>query len=200
MKKLILLSILSIIAMSCSSKVQRTKYSDKNMRVMVNPEGLEHANYMNLQTALVSTNTWTVLDRASGLKAVQTEQNMLHRYQNDRFEDREKFAHWGKLYGVGAVIVAYSDCRFSTSSWNNTVTVRRCSLYLNLVDANTGEVMVGVTDSVTIPRGSNPDWSESVEKLVEAYPKYFEENKNHKKLEEYKKESERRAISQNKGW
>lgn len=183
----ILSLVLLVMLASCATK--RTRYSDKNMRVMVDPNGLSHTDYMNLQSALVQANIWTVLDRSAGLQAVKKEQENLHQTQHDRYEDQEKFAHWGKLYGVGAVIVAHSECQNRPNTWNITELKNYCRLFINLVDANTGEVIVAVQEEDSAPFMARPEWDDAVAELGDEYPKYFKEVKLHDKLLEYKQES-----------
>lgn len=195
MKTIIIIATMFIL---CSCATKRTKYSDKNMRVMVDPSGLNMTDYTNLQTALVQSNVWTVLDRSRGLAAVKTEQERLHQHDHDRHDPREKFAHWGKLYGVGAVIVAHSECHNRPNQWNITELRNYCRLFLNLVDANTGEVIVAVNDEDKAPFMSNPEWDEIVEGLVDAYPKYFEKMKLNDKLLEYKEESLQNSNKQDR--
>lgn len=187
MKSTIILAALLILC-SCSS-TKRTKYSDKNMRIMVDPSGLDSRTYARVQTALARTGVWTVLDRASGLRAAMREQNQLHVYNHDRYAAREKFAHWGKLYGVGAIVVASQDCQNRVATWNNTMLKTYCNLFINLIDANTGEVIVAVEDEDDTNFLGQPDWNEIVEMLVEAYPKKFEKEVLDERLVEYKEES-----------
>jgi hypothetical protein len=156
---------------------------------MVDPSGISMTDYANLQTALVQTNVWTVLDRARGIAAIKHEQEQLHKYNHDRYDPREKFAHWGKLYGVGAVVVAHSECKNRPNQWNVTELKNYCRLFLNLVDANTGEVIVAVNGEDKAEFMSSPEWDDVVEELVEVYPKYFKDVELHEKLLEYKEES-----------
>lgn len=186
MKSTILL-VLLLTLVSCASK--RTKYSDKNMRVMIDTEGLDMADYNNLQSALVRSNVWTVLDRSRGLAAVKREQEELHKYNHDRYDAREKFAHWGKLYGVGSVIVGHSECHNRPNTWNMSQLKNYCKMYLSLVDANTGEVLVSVNGEDAADFMARPDWSDLVAELIETYPKYFEEKQTDQRLLDYKKES-----------
>ena len=186
MKSILIIAVLFTLA-SCATK--RTKFSDKNMRIMVDSSGLNMSDYTSLQTALVQSNVWTVLDRSRGLAAVKNEQEQLHQYNSDRYEPSEKFAHWGKLYGVGAVIVAHSECHNRPNQWNTTELSNYCRLFVNLIDANTGEVIVAVSGNDKASFMSNPEWGDIVEELVDSYPKYFKEAKLHEKLLEYKEDS-----------
>lgn len=192
MFKLVQCIIILVIVAACSS-AQRTKFSDKNMRVMINPEGLSEVEYMNIQNKLVELDSFTVIDRSRAIEAIKKEQSETHVENKDRYENSEKFSHWGKLYGVGSVIVAHSSCQNRPDSWNVTDLKNHCKLYISLVDSNTAEVIVSAKSEYKSEFMQQPDWDETIEKLVSLYPKYFNEHKIDKKLKEYKEESERLA-------
>lgn len=185
---------MSLVACSSNPEKYRTKFTDKNMRLMVDPASLSTENYVRLQTALVQQQMWTVLDRKSGLEAIKKEQEELHKKNSDRYLDKEKFAHWGKLYGVGAVVVGHTQCFFKSKLFSLNIKDYYCDQMINLVDANSGEVILGVeggqfTDGPEIA----PDWKEMAMKLADAYPKRFERVPVSEKLETYKAESEEEA-------
>ncbi|MGE0634516.1 MAG: hypothetical protein AB7O96_19020, partial [Pseudobdellovibrionaceae bacterium] len=72
--KSITLFLMTIAMVGCSSTPEkRTKFSDKNMRLMIDPASITPENYARLQTALVSQDMWVVLDRAAGLEAIKKE-------------------------------------------------------------------------------------------------------------------------------
>ena len=181
----------------CSSAPEkRTKYSDRTKRIMIDPATISPENYARLQTALVQQEMWVVLDRAAGLEAIKKEQETLHRTSTDRYEDRNKFSLWGRLYGVGAVISSHSQC-FLKKSWYDPKGEYYCSQFLNLIDANTGEVILGVeggeyTDGPDAP----PDWKVIAGKLAEAYPKEFKRVPTSERMDNYKAESEEAARRQ----
>ena len=153
-----------------------------------------------------------MIDRAQGMQAVIKEQERLHRNQTDRFEDKEKWAHWGKLYGVGAIVVAHAQCYKNKTWWNNTQSRNYCQQFLSLVDANTGEVIVAVEgandapDTIEAQFQVAPDWDEVTQKFVESYPKeyvprsYAESLQNYQGLsaEEAQRQKERQPASENK--
>ena len=195
--KLLLAIFLSISLVSCASKRTRTKYSDKSLRVMVDPKSAGSKNHTKVQSAIVQSGMFTVVDRFSGYQAVQQEQNRAYIRNPDRFANNQKFAHWGKLYGVGAVVIAKSQCRWAKNPWRGQI-VSRCELFLSLVDANTGEVVVSVRDEKDSPSGANPNWEDAVFKLSEAYPKHFTKKAINKRLKNYMKESEERYKSYEK--
>lgn len=191
---IILLLSLSLGLTSCSSVVKRTKYTDKNMRIMVDPDSFEPEEHVRLQHALVDSGKWVVIDRAQGMKAIQKEQERLHRDQVDRFDDRQKWAHWGRLYGVGAVVIGHIQCtkklNFWMTSWKND-----CQQFINLVDANTGEVITAIEHRDEFDADLATDWTVAVNKLNEAYPKdYSSAGIKHEKLIQYEDESAERAL------
>lgn len=201
MKISLFFTVFALILTSCSS-VKRTKYSDKNMRIMVDPQSLNSSNLMKLQTSLVSTDKWTVIDRHLGFEAIKKEQERLHRYESDRYDPKNKFAHWGKMYGVGAVVTASVECRSERSFWNNTQMIKVCKQYLNLVDANTGEIVLGVShEEESSSYQSYPEWDEVVAKMSEVYPKYFTKKKIHERLKRYQQQSlehsQQQIVTQN---
>ena len=167
------------------------------MRIMVDPASINPENYARIQTALVQQEMWTVLDRLSGLQAIKHEQEELHRTSTDRYDDKEKYSHWGKLYGVGAVIVAHTQCFRKATFWNPQGNNYYCSQFLNLVDANSGEVLIGVEGGEWAEaQNVAPDWKEVVQKLAEAYPKNFGREPSSERIDLYKKESQEAAVRQ----
>ncbi|MGE9746234.1 CsgG/HfaB family protein [Bdellovibrio bacteriovorus] len=193
MKNAILILSLFILATGCSSKEKRTKFSDKSMRIMIDSASISAKEYAKLQTALVANGSFIILDRSKGLKAIKEEQDMLHRKSIDRFEDREKFALYGKLYGAGAVVVANVQCR-DISYW--TGMGHECQQSINLMDTSTGEVITAVENTVKTDWGTVASWDEAVTKLVDAYPKDFKSEPITARLMEYKAESQEEALRQ----
>lgn len=194
MKLFFLIFLLGVFLCGCTSNPPRTKFSDKNMRVMLYPRGIDAGHYASIQSALVQSDVWVVLDRAQGLEAIKEEQNTIHRNETDRYEDSEKFSHWGRLYGVGAVVVAHAQCSNRAGEWKQNELRTYCTQYLNLVDANTGEVVISVDAKNDSVYGEIPDWKEIVNKLADTYPKYFTREKITERLEKYKEESKERAL------
>jgi hypothetical protein len=191
-----ILIISSLVLLSaCSSTEVRTKFTDKNMRLMVDPDKVDEAQHVRIQTALVKADRWTVIDRKDGFSAIKKEQDREHRNDSDRFSDQEKWAQWGQLYGVGAILVPHVDCYLKQSLFTPRLS-KHCVQFLRLVDANTAEVILAVEGESSSVESDTPDWYEVVEKLGEEYPRQFTENKISERLRRYKKESEKRAIAQ----
>lgn len=187
--------IFFLLLVSCSFPEKRTKFSDKNMRIFLYPRTLKSDDYVRLQSALIKADVWSILDRKDGYAATLNEQERLHRHKADRFSDEEKFAHWAKLHGAGAVIVGNIQCTYSQSIWRSKP-INKCYQALNIVDTNTGEIVVGVDGNNTSPIGERPDWEEVVQKLIDIYPKHFTEEKISERLHRYKLESKEEAQRQ----
>lgn len=193
----------AVLSFGCSSKkIARNKFSDKNLRVCIDPTNLDANNYARLQMALVKSEAFFVIDRAKGLQAIKREQEMLHRNEVDRFEDKNKWSLWGKLHGCGAIIVGQAQCHKVQDNWNTAKSKTRCQQFLQLVDANTGAVRVsaeGESDSDSTFDSYAmlaPDWEKAVESLVEAYPKWFESEDYAKSIQIYQATAEEEARRQ----
>lgn len=190
--------ILTALCMfGCSSAVKRTKYSDKTMRVLIDPSSIDSSNHVAIQQALVETGKFFVVDRSKAFAAIVHEQNRQHTSMSDRFEDREKYAQWGKMYGAGGVITAHVQC--ANNGTGNIVTTAfhlatlatmwseyRCSQFLEVIDTATTEVVASIKYDIKADTTKNLDWSDAVEALVDSYPEIFEDVKNHRVLETYK--------------
>lgn len=193
---------LVLVFAGCSSEQKRTRFTDKNMRVMIDPDSISIESYVRIQKALVETGAFAVIDRSKGMNAIKKEQERLHRNEVDRFADREKWAQWGRLYGVGAIVVAHDQCYNKQSFWNPQHVVRQCDQFLSLMDANTGEVIVAVEGKGEAPAVVEggvpmvPSWDEITNKLVDAYPKNFEFKPYTKSIVEYQDLSEEAAKRQ----
>jgi hypothetical protein len=183
----------------------RNKWSDKNLRVFIDPTQVDKDNYFKLQKALVASGNFTIMDRADAFKAVEGEQELLHRKQVDRFEDKEKWAHWGKMHGVGAIVVPHNECTRKQSGGFFHPGVRDiCDQTLSMIDGNTGEIIVMIenqaiseqVDTYYTYKGKAPSWDDAVEKLVDAYPKKFSTEMYHPVLQTYQQISKEEAVRQ----
>lgn len=190
-----ILVLASLVLASCSSSEKRTKFSDKNMRIFLYHRTLKTNDYVRLQSALIKSDVWTVIDRRDGYNASGREQERIHRKDPDRFDDREKWTHIGKFYSVGAIVIGHTQCTYHKSIWKSKP-VNRCYQALNLVDATTGEVIVGVDGHNEAQVGEQPDWEETVKKLIDVYPKYFTSQAISDRLERYKQESAEHSLRQ----
>lgn len=194
---LMLAALTAVSTMLGCSSLPRNKWTDKSMRVMIDPEGVDAKHYVRVQQALVASGKYVVVDRGMGYNAIKKEQEREHRENTDRFMDREKYAHWGKLYGVGAVVVAHAQCTTKDGWFKHAYPF--CRQYLAIVDSNTGEVIATAEEE---SEGSSydydlaPSWEDAVAKLNDAYPSHFEPNKDHKALRDYKDLSQEEATRQ----
>lgn len=187
----ILLALTATMIEGCSS-MPRTKWTDARMRVMIDPDSIDAANYVRISQALVASGKWIVVDRGAGFQALKKEQEGEHVQNPDRFLDREKFAHYGKLYGVGAVVIGHTQC-VTKNSFLIRGQYASCQQDIAIINSNTGEIMATAEGSENTDRGEQdiaPSWSDTVAKLNDAYPKYFEKNKDEQPLEDYKQLSE----------
>lgn len=190
--------ILAAFYFTACSSVPRTKHTDKSMRVMIDPDSIDSKNYVRIQQALIATQRFIVVDRAAGYRAVKKEQERLHRNEVDRFDDREKFAHWSKLYGVGAVITAHSQCQRKRSYFGKQIYIH-CQQSIAIINANTGVVIAGAEDESNGDLGEQniaPSWADVVEKMIDNYPSHFEANKDREILHQYRDLSKERALRQ----
>lgn len=190
---------LLVITTGCSST--RTKWNDPQMRTMIDSDSISADHYVRIAHALVATGKFSVVDRASGLRAIKKEQNVVHRLQPERYMDKEKWSHWGKLYSVGSIVVPHVQCRTQTSFWHRDRAERVCQQSLMVVHANTGEIMLMVDGKNSAPVSYDltwiaPDWDDVVEKLAEQYPADWEKRYNEEKLRLYQEISAEEARRQ----
>lgn len=168
--------LILLIVISCAVPLKRTKYTDPVMRIMLDPDSIQEDHHARIQMALVSSGKWQVIDRARGLEAVKKEQENLHRNDPDRFENEQKYAHWGKLYGVGGIVIAHAQCQLKSTFWGGKV-YELCLQHLSIVNANTSEVLAAVEhmqEGDVRTTGIAPTWNDAVDKLNMAFPARFE--------------------------
>lgn len=197
--KISLCFYLTILALTSCSSRPRTVWTDPVMRVMVDPDGISARNYVRIVNALKASGKWFVVDRRDGLRAILKEQRMLHRTMADRFKDEEKYSIWGRLYGVGGVVIANAQCHKS-GFWQSTTT---CVQNLAIVSANSGEVVAtaeGENDDGDMSYGGDirvaSDWTDTVGKLNDAFPKNFEKEKYSPEMHAFRAEAKEEAIRQ----
>lgn len=203
MKRNVIFLFLAFFVVSCSSVQKRTKWTDKNMRLMIDPNSLSAESYVAVQTALVKDGTFTIVDRSAGFNAVKREQERTQRSEEDRYADKEKWAHWGKLYGVGAIVVGHATCYRAKPFFSQYNYVARCNQYLSIVNANTGEVIVAVQGQEDSPMlledgsfSTPATWQDITEQLISAYPKYYKPEQYSEGVQKYRDLSEEEAKRQ----
>lgn len=192
MKRLASLLILSAVACSTTAP---TKYNQRVMRIMVDPDSVPQSQYVRLVHALMESGKWTVVDRAQGWEAIKAEQERLHGNIQDRFDNEEKWAMWGKMYGVGGVVVAHAMCEQKGTAITHTPYLG-CQQSLSLVDANTGEIVVvasgyieGEVNQLYVP----PSWEWTVDKLNSSFPKDYKAKNYSNELKSYAAEVKKAA-------
>lgn len=189
MKKAITLTCAILAA--CSTVEKRTKWSDKTMRIMIDPDSVRIDDYVRLQHALVESGKWTVVDRAIGFKAVKLEQDREHLEERGRYEDAQKWAMWGKMYGVGGIVVANAQCQ-TEGTWLTHTPYLKCLQTLTLVDSNTAEVIVSVSqfkEGEPNQKYIAPSWDDIVYSMNTSYPKDFKSVQYVERLQNYMKDA-----------
>lgn len=193
MKYVLLISI-AIGLVGCATP--RTKWTDKTMRVMIDPDSIEADHHVMIQRSLVDSGKWFVVDRSKGFKAIKSEQERLHRTESDRYSDEQKWAHWGKLFGVGGIVVASAQCK-KEQGWLIGRWYQVCRQYLSIVDSNTGEVITAIEHKAESDEADfYPKWDEAVDKLNASYPSHYVPSKTSKQIEDYKALSQEEAQRQ----
>ena len=169
-------ALLSVVVLSgCATA--RTKQSDPIMRVAIDPQDMTQGQVMRLQASLMRQGAFQVVDRGRGFNAAKNEQEMERKSEGHRFGSPEKYAEWGKLYGVGGVIVANADCSQRITIGGSIYFV--CQEQIVLYDATTGQVMAASeAQAETSENVPSPGWLEAVEKLAEAYPSKMVDSNN----------------------
>lgn len=182
--------ILALALIGCSSAKPRTKWSSPEMRIMINPNGINANDYAKIQNALVVSGKWFVVDRSLAFKAAVQEQTMTRISYPNRFDDREKFARLGRLYGVGGVVQGHIQCGVENAFLKGNYV--HCGLYLAIVSTSTGEVIATSEDfqdlntSIYNMDWLTVSWDDAVEKLNDNFPKNFEQANWTKEMEEFK--------------
>lgn len=186
--------LFTLLMFNACASVPRNKFTDKNFRVMIDPDSIDAKNYVRIQTALIKSKKFVVIDRASGFKAMKKEQDRLHKTNPTRFRNREKWAHWGEMYGVGGIVVAHIQCTIGKSLFGGNL--NNCLHFLSIVDANTGVVIAAVEESSysKLSYTMAPSWEDTVEELLEEYPTHFEPNRDHENLIYYRALSKEKAL------
>jgi hypothetical protein len=199
MKTLFLLMILIPIITNCSSK-ERTKWTDPNMRVIVDPDGLEARDYVRIVNALKKTGLFFIVDRKDGFKQILKEQKMIHRDRPDQFADIEKYAIWGRLHSVGGVVTGRVDC-VRKNGWLHNYA--RCKQNLAIISTISGEVIAtaeGENDDAELNWTGDvkigSDWTDTVSELVDAYPKNYEQLKYSDDMRLFRQEAKEEGIRQ----
>jgi hypothetical protein len=157
-------------------QVRRNLETDPGLRVFLDAS-IETEHFVQIQRALVQSHKFEVVDRREGLAAALREQDLQFRSnQSDRFDDSERWAFIGKLYGAAAIITAHAECfQEQTFFWNKYV--RTCKQTLFYIDGRTGVILFSVSGSNSVPWTASwavPDWDDVVAKAVEEYPTYFQ--------------------------
>lgn len=173
---LILLGMVYVMSLLLGCATPRTKWTDPAMRVAVVTDNAN--SYVEVQTALMDTGKFFVVDRSSGFQSALSEQDF---NQTERVEVKERFARLGRMFGVGGVIVAHVSCvPHNTFFAGLSAPSVDCTEHLSLISTTTGEVVASSRDEVNTPsdliwnKAPSPLWSEAVNLLADHMPAYFE--------------------------
>lgn len=194
MKTLIFVILIAMIVSGCATPM--TKFNSPVMRVFVDPDTLNQADYTRVVHAISKTGKFKVVDRKAGYQAALNEQDRQHVNQANRFDNREKFALYAKLFGARGVVVATAECQDSTGFFANTY-FKKCHQTLQILDANTSEIISSVDNVVEGKFGElglGIGWEETAFLLADSFPKYFEGDKDTEELKNYRKIAEDSAI------
>lgn len=194
------LKLLALLMLGACASEQRTKWSDKGMQIMIDPEGLEEGHYAEIQTAIMEDGNFNLVDRGQAFSSIKAEQERTHIREASRFENKQKYAHLGKLYGVGSIVVARVQCAVKGAPFSVWGRSMLCKQYLSLVDTNTAKVLAAVSAETEGPTSHDeillaPDWKDAVAKLSDKYEKTFTEHKISPTLVKYQQDSEANALS-----
>lgn len=193
------LYFLPLALTGCSSTP--TKWDSPKFRVLVDPDVIDAHNYVRIEHALINTGKLSVVDRGRGFRAIKKEQERIHKIEPGRYDRREKWAWWAKLYSVRSVIVPAVQCRMQSSFWHRDRVERKCLQSLQLFDANTGEALISIETENSAPLEHDlsyivPDWEESAEGLVKKLEEQPDRRYFTEEVRLYQDISEEKAIRQ----
>lgn len=181
------LAFLLLLVMGCSSTPQITKWTSPDLRVAVDPMGIDSENYIRIESALVKTKRFFVVDRGAGFKAAVREQDHTHGvsysgYEDNigkfnRYGDSDRYAKFGRLFGVGSIIVASTRCDKKRDWWKGAY--MDCSQHLALINSSTGEVVAAVSGKADDAEdfydtwNVAASWDNTVAALIEQIPEDY---------------------------
>lgn len=170
--------------------MERNKWSDKNMRISVQPHvnGCDEVDTADIQAQLMKQNKWTIVDRQAGYRSAFGEQDLVHLQKADRFANNYKYSHFGKMSGVGSIVIPKCYCGRDLYGGDTM-----CDIGLSLVDASTGEVIIAVGGEYRRHYGRSINWEDLVEEFTERYPRKFEGDQEYKSLKDYQAETRENA-------
>jgi hypothetical protein len=192
MKNILYSTFIAIFLIGCSSaKIVRDLSTDPPLRTLLDPT-IPAEQYPALRAAVFRTGKFEIVERRD-LEKIFSEQDLQFRTRYaERFDAREKWAHIGRLAGAASIMTASALCG-QRKNWRGLF-VNDCELYLTLIDARTGVVVLsikGESEREWTGVGVNvADWTEVVNLFASEYPKYFKLRPNTPALEEYRDVSE----------
>ena len=198
MKKLMM--VLIALSLTGCASMARNRYSDPVLRIAIDGDSIDSVqDHARLQNSLVESNFFVVVDRGSGFDAINKEQELVHQEKKERFGTNEKYARWGKMYGIGGILVATQSCSWQTSISN--AVYKKCLQDLTLINATTGEVMAS-SEAISESEDAIPtaSWNKTVDLLISHYPKKYIDRDHPNQTIEYSSalENYREKLSQEK--
>lgn len=197
MKRFLILFI-AINVVGCATP--RTKNTDPVMaRIMLDADSIDQQNFVRLQKALVSSGKWTVVDRNDAYRAMNKEADRQYKDPENRIADRERYAIWGRQFGIAGIFVGKAQCAPSNRFWSYRGDYD-CVQTLTVIDAMTGEILASVdnvaSDAVYFygELKTPASWDKAVEKLNKAFPAKFITSSKHQNIIDREDEAEQVSI------
>lgn len=162
---------------SCASKEQRTVESDQVLRVAIDISNIDLGNHQALQSALLKTKKFIIVDRGPGMSMINQERQSQWGIGRAVYEPALRAAMGGHMMGAGGIITPVIYCEHHWGFWGAS---NKCKNSLTITSARTGEILGSVNSE------GKPNWNKLVAEFVQTYPEYFQlhEPKGTRLLEE----------------
>lgn len=172
--------IIFLMVLSTGCATHRVRSTDPVMRVTIDAQSMVREAYIRVQKSVFDSGKFIVVDRDQGFRAIAKEQELQH--TTSRFGQNEKYALWGKMYGVGGIFVANEQCKAVTSIFH--APYAECVQTLSLVNATTGEIMAMAEVTEKSDGPIEPSWDKAIAELIDRYPHVFiDKHDPHKTIE-----------------
>lgn len=155
-----------LATVGCSSKERRTVSSDQVMRIAIDLSNIDLGNHQALQSALLKTKKFVIVDRGPGMKMINEERQSQWNIGRAVYEPSSRAAMGGHVLGAGGIVTPIIVCEHHWGFWGAS---NKCMTSLTITSARTGEIL----GSVTQEKG-RPKWEKLVAEFIQVYPEYFE--------------------------
>lgn len=152
---------------SCASKERRTVESDQALRVAVNLEHIDLGNHQSVQSALLKSHKFIIVDRGPGMSMVNQERAAQWGVGRAVFEPAKRGAIGGYQWGAGGIVTPVLTCEHRWGFWGPSDT---CLASLSITSARSGEILASVSMKCGNKR---PNWNKLVTELISDYPEFF---------------------------